>query len=280
MEKRPELGARDGGGRGWARIDEAATRYLAAKGSATVAIEARDALVAACEGMLVAITSPTLRRLRHMDANDLMQEARICCLTAIATYDPGKGATFRSWAWTVIHRRLFRRVDQLNTLIAVPSDSYARISAKRTAVAGFARRHGRTPTAVELAALTGLPPTYLSYADMAVRACNVLEATPPECVGSDLPWDEGVSAEPDPATAAAEAEAREAAGDLLDCLHPRERYVMTKYYGLDGDRPETFQEIGACLSITKARVGQIAAKARERMQLHPGQVARLAAAVG
>lgn len=44
---------------------------------------------------------------------------------------------------------------------------------------------------------------------------------------------------------------------LMDYLNQRERNIITKYYGLDGNKPKTLEEIGLEYGLTKERIRQI-----------------------
>jgi RNA polymerase primary sigma factor len=52
--------------------------------------------------------------------------------------------------------------------------------------------------------------------------------------------------------------------DALSVLSDREREVVIRRYGLDGD-PETLDEVGRTLGVTRERVRQIERKALERL---------------
>jgi RNA polymerase primary sigma factor len=54
-----------------------------------------------------------------------------------------------------------------------------------------------------------------------------------------------------------ELERTEAINLLMEFLNQRERNIITKYYGLDGNKPKTLEEIGMEYGLTKERIRQI-----------------------
>lgn len=54
-----------------------------------------------------------------------------------------------------------------------------------------------------------------------------------------------------------EARQTEAIKFLMEYLNQREKNIITKYYGLDGNKPKTLEEIGMEYGLTKERIRQI-----------------------
>lgn len=54
--------------------------------------------------------------------------------------------------------------------------------------------------------------------------------------------------------------------ELFEGVPERERYIVYDYYGLDGDKPKTLDEIGSELNLTKERVRQLNEKALKKMR--------------
>ena len=52
----------------------------------------------------------------------------------------------------------------------------------------------------------------------------------------------------------------------LDRLTPRERRMVERYYGIDGETPETGAEIAAAEGISPNRVSQIRIRAEEKIR--------------
>jgi RNA polymerase primary sigma factor len=59
---------------------------------------------------------------------------------------------------------------------------------------------------------------------------------------------------------------REAIARALQVLAPRDRRVLTLYFGLEGNRPMTLQEIARELNVTRERVRQLRDRALKRLR--------------
>jgi DNA-directed RNA polymerase sigma subunit (sigma70/sigma32) len=70
----------------------------------------------------------------------------------------------------------------------------------------------------------------------------------------------------DPLAVLSGKDLRVEAGELLAVLKSRERAVVARRFGLDGQQPMTLEVIGAELGCTRERVRQIQDKALKRMR--------------
>jgi len=53
----------------------------------------------------------------------------------------------------------------------------------------------------------------------------------------------------------------------LDRLNPRMRHVLAQRFGLDGAHPQTLEEVGAGLGITRERVRQLESRALRELRM-------------
>jgi len=76
----------------------------------------------------------------------------------------------------------------------------------------------------------------------------------------------------DPEEAAMERFLTEQINTALSSLTPRDAKVLRLYFGLNGDREHTLEEIGGMLGVTRERVRQLRDRALKR--LREGEVGR------
>ena len=60
----------------------------------------------------------------------------------------------------------------------------------------------------------------------------------------------------------------------MDSLTERERAVLEMRYGLNGEKPQTLEEIGSKMNVTRERIRQIEAKALRKLR-HPSRSRKL-----
>ena len=63
-----------------------------------------------------------------------------------------------------------------------------------------------------------------------------------------------------------EADIKQKIGSLMNFLSNKEKDIITQYYGLDGSKPKTLEEIGKELGISKERIRQINENSFKKMR--------------
>jgi RNA polymerase primary sigma factor len=209
---------------------------------------------------------------RGLGLGDLIGEGNLGLLTAARKFDPDQGVKFISYAVWWIRQSILAALARQGRTVRVPLNRTADLS-RITRVSETLRQDlRREPTPEEIAEQTGL-------AVDVVRALAALNTTE---IRLDAPLDpEGersmierfiAEEQGDPEEAAMERFLTEQINTALSSLTPRDAKVLRLYFGLNGDREHTLEEIGGMLGVTRERVRQLRDRALKR--LREGEVGR------
>lgn len=207
-------------------------------------------------------------RLKHLDIEDLVQEAVFGLYRAAELFDPQRGYKFSTYAYGWINQSIRRAINNMDHAIRVPIHAhdqtvrFAKVAAENP---GLSRK--------EVSELSGASPAVIDLTLRARAVCSLnvilrngsgdselmdLQADGPPSSSGNLM--EEMSIEP---------------GELIefiDHLDPREAMAMRMYYGLDGGEPATLTAIGEQLGVTREGARQIRERAARRVRIAFGGV--------
>ncbi len=210
------------------------------------------------------------KRYRHLGVGflDLIHEGNLGLLEAARRFDPARNVKFITYAVWWIRQAIMHALSGQRRPFALP-----------TKLSAVARRFGRelidltarldhAPSLAEIAADLDISPAeaealqYVSGSDVSLSDPASAEEGDERELGETLPQHSVPPAE--------DALLRES---LLAVLHaaladlaPKEREVMALRFGLGGDEAKTLQQIGDRLGISRERVRQLEARAKEKLR--------------
>ena len=203
---------------------------------------------------------------RGVSLTDLIQEGNVGLVTAARKFDPEQGVKFISYAVWWIRQAILASLANHGRAVRVPlnrASDLARIFREKERLK---QELGRDPTPEELSKATDLTPELIESLQTLNAAEIRLDAPIVDSEDSQLVerFITEEAAEPE-----LEVENRllgEAVTDALETLDARDAKVLRLYFGLEGEREHTLEEIGNMLGVTRERIRQLRDRALRRLR--------------
>jgi RNA polymerase primary sigma factor len=203
---------------------------------------------------------------RGLALTDLIGEGNVGLMTAARKFDPDQGVKFISYAVWWIRQAILASLARQGRTVRVPLNRTADLSRIIRTAESLRQELRREPTPEEIAGVTGLSLDVVQ----SLAALNTAD------VRLDAPLDpEGDRSLIERFIADEQGDSEERAMDnflseeidsALRTLPPRDAKVLRLYFGLDGGREHTLEEIGGMLGVTRERVRQLRDRALKRLK--------------
>ncbi|MCA8951827.1 MAG: FliA/WhiG family RNA polymerase sigma factor [Planctomycetes bacterium] len=197
-----------------------------------------------------------------LDRDDFYSVGVMGLMHAAATFDPARGASFKTFAYTAIRGAI---LDEVRKHDPVPRNRRDRLRKMDRAITSLYGELDREPTIAEIAAHLGCSERELDEDLQALHTSRLLSLDAVAATGDGESGTLGATVagpSEDPSLAVFGREDRERLAKAIAELSENDRNVVVLYY-----HEQLFlKEIGQILGVTESRVSQILTRAIERLR--------------
>ncbi len=203
---------------------------------------------------------------RGVSLTDLIQEGNVGLVTAARKFDPDQGVKFISYAVWWIRQAILASLANQGRAVRVPlnrASDLARIFREKERLKQELKRE---PTGEELSEATDLTPELIESLQTLNAAEIRLDAPIGDSEDSQLVERFITEEAAEPEQDVEHRLLQETVRNALQTLEPRDAKVLSLYFGLNGEREHTLEEIGNLLGVTRERIRQLRDRALRRLR--------------
>jgi len=202
-----------------------------------------------------------------LSLSDLINEGNVGLMKAAKRFDETKGFKFISYAVWWIRQSILQAIVEHSRIVRLPLNKVGSYNKVNEAFIAFVQEFEREPTNEELGELLDMTPKEVSNM-LKGNGRHVSVDAPISGEDGDSTMLDIISSEDNdsPDTNLMEQSLRDEVQQGLSILSPREVEVLSAYYGLNGYKPLTLEEIGELYDLTRERVRQIKERAIRRLR--------------
>jgi len=197
---------------------------------------------------------------------DLINEGNLGLFRAAQKFDDRKGVKFISYAVWWIRQAVLKTILMNSRTVRLPQNRVEEITKMTKAKNKISQIFGREPTVAEIAQELGIKEKEVKNAikiaqsDISINSSKNLKNSMYFTKKSkNLLY-------PSPEEAYERYALKESLLKKLNKLSSREKEILELYFGIDGERPHTLEEIGKMNNITRERVRQIKERALKKLR--------------
>ena len=201
-----------------------------------------------------------------LSLEDLINEGNLGLMKAAYRFDETRGFKFISYAVWWIKQSILQAIAEQSRLVRLPLNRIGTLTKIGKVYSMLEQEFEREPTTEEIATVldtdTGDISDTIKLASRAVSMDSPLQSNS-ESRLIDIIQNQQ---DPEPDSEVMNESLKEEVNHILSTLTIRESKILKLYFGLDGEKPHTLEEIGIQFKLTRERVRQIKEKALRRLR--------------
>jgi RNA polymerase primary sigma factor len=199
--------------------------------------------------------------------SDLINEGNVGLMKAARRFDETKGFKFISYAVWWIRQAILHAIVEHSRIVRLPVNKAGSYNKVNQLTMIFVQENERDPTNEELAELLDVPTKEVT-AMLKTSTRHVSFDAPISGEDGDATMLDLISTNDygTPDSDLMEQSLRQEVQESLSVLSPREVQVLSSYFGLNGQKALTLEEIGERYDLTRERVRQIRERAIRRLR--------------
>ena len=228
----------------------------------------QDALERLTKANLRFVVSVAKQYQNHgLSLSDLINEGNVGLMKAAKRFDETKGFKFISYAVWWIRQSILQAIVEYSRIVRLPLNKVGSYNKVNEAYVKFVQQHEREPSHEELAEILGIKvkevATMLKGNSRHMSMDAPLSGDDGNSTMLDVISNEG---DMSPDGVLMDQSLKQEIQQGLSILAPRELEVLSAYYGLNGHKSLTLEEIGELYGLTRERVRQIKERAIRRLR--------------
>lgn len=204
---------------------------------------------------------------RGLSFSDLIEEGNLGLIHGVEKFDPDLGFRFSTYGTYWIRQSIERAINKQSRLIHLPAAILRELKIYSYAVKKLLREEFHYPSHLQLEQVLDLSSNEIDKILLLRGEIKSIDEpqniTTNEPLLTSLPDENAL----DPFLNFEVEELKRHIPEWLDKLPPKFRIVVVKRFGLLNETPETLDEVGEDLHITRERVRQIQTQALKRLKL-------------
>ena len=194
---------------------------------------------------------------RGLSLEDLINEGNLGLMRAVSRFDETRGFKFISYAVWWIRQAIMQAIAEKTRLIRLPLNRVGILTKIKKTYSRLEQENERAPTFEEIADALEADPDEISYTvEKGTRSVSI-DSSHPSNINSRLIDLIENQDELKPDSEVLSQSLTEEVNIILDTLTNREAKLLKLYFGLDGEKPHTLEEIGAVFKLTRERIRQL-----------------------